>query len=103
MQSTPAEHQPDADAATSPEARTKNVLLAVALNCLVPGLGLAYLGRWWMAFVNFLIVQAIVIGPIVAKESTIIEHIHWVLMVAIVGSGALAHGVATAAVAAGSR
>jgi hypothetical protein len=68
--------------------------LAVALNCLVPGSGLAYLGRWSLAIANFVIVLVVVVGCFVANDPTLMEHIHWVLMVLVVGSGALAHGVA---------
>ena len=47
-----------------------------------------------LMLVNFLVVQALVIGCYVANDPTIMEHIHWVFLVVIVGSGALAHGVA---------
>jgi hypothetical protein len=94
MHSPPAEHQRDADAEPAPSTEPKNAALAVALNCLVPGLGLAYLGRWWMALANLLVGSALVFGPYFAHDPTIIEHIHWVVMVVVVGSGALAHGVA---------
>ena len=79
-------------AGSAENTRHKFVWLAVVLNCLLPGLGLAYLGRWTWALANFLIVQLIVVGCM--YEPTIVEHIHWVLLVLMVGSGSLAHRVA---------
>lgn len=77
----------------------KSVWLAVVLNCLLPGLGLAYLGRWTWALVNFLLVQLLVVGCVWIGgkyEPSIVEHIHWVVMVLMVGSGSLAHRFALA-------
>ena len=91
---SPLAHRHRDSSARHSSTRSGKIALAVALNCLLPGLGLAYLGKWWLAMANFLTVQLVVVGCLVVGEPTIVEHIHWVLMIVIVGSGALAHAVA---------
>ncbi len=67
--------------------------LAVGLNVLLPGLGLLYLARWRWALANFLVVQGIVAACFLVAEPTILEHIHWVFLILMVGSGAVAHAL----------
>ena len=70
------------------------VILATILNGLVPGLGLAYLGRWAFAAANFIIATTVLVGCFVGQNPTIMEHIHWVFLILIVGSAGIAHGMA---------
>ncbi len=67
---------------------------AVAMNVLLPGLGLAYLGKWRFAAANFIVVTLIVAVCFLIPEPTIVEHIHWVFLILLVGSGAVAHALA---------
>lgn len=73
----------------------KNTILATVLNTVLPGAGFAYLGRWKWALINFLIVQAIIVGCIMfPPDPKIVEHILWLVLVLGVGSGSLAHTAA---------
>lgn len=76
--------------------RRKHGWLAVGLNCILPGAGLAYLGLWRRAIINFGVIQLIVVCSFAIGDPKIIEHIHWVLMAVIVWSGAIAHQAAKA-------
>ena len=71
------------------------VILATILSFFVPGLGLALLGRWSMAAANIILATTVVAGCWFGQNPTIIEHIHWVVFVVMIGSAAIAHGVAT--------
>ena len=89
----PADLSTPNNANTETRASHKNVVLATVLKAILPGVGLAYLGKWKWAVVNFVIAQAVVVGAIYADEK-LVEHIHWVVLVLVVGSGSIAHTAA---------
>ncbi len=72
----------------------KKPWLAFALN-LIPGVGLAYLGRWGWAALNFVVVQAVLVGAFLLEPiPDIREHFHWLMLVLAALSAGLAHRVA---------
>ena len=69
--------------------------LAAALNFVFPGAGLAYLGRWKMAFTNLALVQGVLLVLCVGyREPTLMEHIHYVFLGLAGASAGFAHAVA---------
>lgn len=75
--------------------RERRALIAGALSFVVPGLGLAYLGRVRSAWANFLIATGVlstVIG--LASDASIVEHIHYLILAIAALSSGYAHGVA---------
>lgn len=92
--SSPISHGPDGVVDQSQQKPRKNTVLATVLNAALPGVGFAYLGRWKWAIINFVVVQAIIVGAVYANEPAVVEHIHWIILVLAVGSGSLAHTAA---------
>lgn len=91
MSNAATEHR---EAGANLAVRPRNKLLAVAINCIVPGLGLAYLGHWRWAAINFFVVLTVLLACVWWSEPILMEHIHWVMMVLVVGSGSVARSVA---------
>lgn len=95
VMSRPISHDhPDFVSDESPPKPRKNIVLATVLNAVLPGAGFAYLRRWKWAIINFVVVQTIIVGAVLTNEPTMVEHIHWIVLVLAVGSGSLAHTAA---------
>ena len=74
----------------------KRPFTAGALNFLVPGLGLLYLGFKKGALINFALVSmAMLIGTIGIGDPQIMEHVHYLFLSLAALSAGYAHGVAT--------
>ena len=73
----------------------KKPWLAFVLSLFIPGAGLAYLGKWLFAVLNFALVQAVLLGIVVTEpDRIIIEHIHYVVLGFAGASAGAAHAVA---------
>jgi hypothetical protein len=73
----------------------KKSTVAAALNFVIPGAGLWYLGRKFWAFANLLGAMALVPGITAAGQFG--EQIHYVMLAVAAGSAGLAHAVASTA------
>lgn len=70
-------------------------IIAAALNFVVPGAGLLYLGRRWPAAANFAVAVLIVVGLLLAAPQFFHESMHYVVLAIAAGSAGCAHAVAT--------
>jgi hypothetical protein len=68
----------------------KSTKTAVALNFLIPGAGLWYLGLHWMALANFLVALTF---PLIGLFWWS-EHVHYLFLAIAAGSAGLAHAAA---------
>lgn len=72
----------------------KTAWTAIMLNAIFPGVGLLYLGHRKHAFWNALIAYTLLLGLVIWSEPKIMEHIHWFIMIVVVGSVSLARAFA---------
>ena len=71
--------------------------LAFLLSFILPGAGLAYVGSWFAALVNFGVVHLILLGIVFAIDVPFLqEQLHYVFLVLAAGSAGYAHSVAVA-------
>ncbi len=70
----------------------KKSTIAAALNFLIPGAGLWYLGKTLLAVANLLAATALVVG--ITGVGGLSEQIHYVILGVAAGSAGLAHAVA---------
>ena len=75
-------------------AVSKNVWIATALSVILPGAGLAYLGKWLAAAINFAIAVALPLLSLAFGSKELVEHIHYVYLGIAAGSGGWAHAAA---------
>ena len=66
---------------------------AILFNCLFPGMGFIYLGKWKLGCINTFAGLSILVGCLLLNEPKLMEHIHWVILVVIVGSGSWVRSV----------
>ena len=66
--------------------RCKDKQLATILNGAFPGAGFFYLGLWKYGLINLVLAQGIMLGCFYWGEPRLLEHIHWVILVVMVGS-----------------
>lgn len=87
---------PDSQTANDPVQSPggKKVVACTIANFIVPGLGLAMLGRWGLGLVNFALANVVLGGCLKSGEPKLLEHIHWVWFVIAIGSASLAHSLA---------
>lgn len=72
----------------------KKPWVAFVLSLLLPGAGLCYLDRWSWGVLNFLVVQAVLVGLVLAPlGSEVFEYFHYVLLVLAAGSAGIAHAI----------
>ena len=75
--------------------QNKRPRLALFLSLILPGAGLAYLGRWRAALANFLLVHAVLFSIVFGfAESNLMEHIHYVFLGLAGASAGYAHAQA---------
>ena len=74
--------------------KMKHPWLAFVLSAVLPGAGLAYLGKWRGALVNFAVALAIPVLFLLVMPEEITERIHYLILTIAVGSGAWAHAAA---------
>jgi hypothetical protein len=65
--------------------------IAFALSFVFPGAGLAYIGQWRFAVVNFSLAVAIPAIVLLTMPEEIIDRIHYLYLAIAAGSGAWAH------------
>ena len=73
----------------------KRAVVTVVLNCIIPGMGLWYLGKPWWGLLNLLVV--IVVGGVllfVLPNEITTEYFHYFVLAYSAGSGRLAHNFA---------
>jgi hypothetical protein len=74
----------------------KKPFLAFILSFLLPGAGLAYLGKWKWAIVNLVVVFGIGVALVFALSEEVYDHyIRFIAMGCAGGSGGLAQTIAT--------
>jgi len=73
----------------------KKPWLAFVCSLLIPGAGLAYLGRWRAGLVNLCVATAIVAACWLIRPQSSLDYIHYVILVLAAGSAGLAHAWAT--------
>jgi hypothetical protein len=74
----------------------KKPWIAFVLSLILPGAGLCYLDKWFWGMLNFLIVQAVLLGIVLLPVGQqIYESFHYVLLVLAAASAGVAHAVAT--------
>jgi hypothetical protein len=74
----------------------KKPIVALTLSFLLPGAGLAYLGKWKWAFLNLGIVLLVgVAAAFLFSEETLHRYGHYIAIGCSGGSGGLAHALAT--------
>ncbi|MHC4874849.1 MAG: hypothetical protein ACYTGL_00035 [Planctomycetota bacterium] len=71
----------------------KNSTIAAAMNFLIPGAGLWYVGKPLLAAVNLLAATVLVVG--ITGTGGLSEQIHYVILAVAAGSAGLAHAVAS--------
>lgn len=79
---------------SEPRAEKKTAWTAMMLNAFFPGLGLLYLGHRKFAFWNAFVGYTLLVTLLIWNEPKIMEHIHWFVMVVVVGSMSLARAFA---------
>jgi hypothetical protein len=75
----------------------KKPWLAFVFSLLIPGAGLAYLGKWKWALLNFVLVQVPILLIVLKPIPSLNEHIHYILLALAAGSAGVAHAVAQSA------
>jgi hypothetical protein len=74
----------------------KKPIVAGTLSFLLPGAGLAYLGKWKWAFINLGIVLLIgVAATVLFSEETLHQYGHYIAIGCSGGSGGLAQALTT--------
>ena len=83
--------------------RIQRPWIACFISFVLPGAGLAYLGNWRMAAINFLLVIGILTTAIVAfpDRETLSEYFHYLMLVLSAASGGFAHAYAGRSTSAG--
>lgn len=72
----------------------RNAWFAAALSFILPGAGLAYLGKWGAAAINLLVAIILPAISLLAAPPEVTDHIHYLYLVIAVGSGAWGHAAA---------
>ena len=73
----------------------KKPWVAFLLSLLLPGSGLAYLGKWLWAILNFAIVQAVLLSVVLwGSDKPMLEHFHYIMLGLAAGSAGIAHALA---------
>lgn len=74
----------------------KKPIVAFTLSFLLPGAGLAYIGKWKWAWINFAVVLLIgVAAAFTLPEVTIQQYGHYIAIGCAGGSGGLAQALTT--------
>lgn len=73
----------------------KKPWVAFVCSLLVPGAGLAYLGKWLAGAVNLGVATAIVAVFLLAQPEKSLDYIHYVILLLAAGSAGLAHAWAS--------
>jgi hypothetical protein len=68
----------------------KRPWLAFVFSLLIPGAGLAYLGKWKWALLNFVLVQVPILLIVLKPIPSLSEHIHYILLALAAGSAGVA-------------
>ena len=73
----------------------KSPMLAFTLSFLLPGAGLAYLGKWKWGMLNLAVVLLIGLGCVfVLSDEALEQYVRYIAIGCAAGSGGLAQGLA---------
>jgi hypothetical protein len=72
----------------------KKPWLAFLFSLIIPGAGLAYLGKWKSAALNFVLVQAVILVVLLKPVQQLSEHFHYIVLALHAASAGVAHAVA---------
>jgi len=67
---------------------------AFVLSFVLPGAGLAYLGKWSWAVVNFCIATVVLMVVMFVQSETAFDYLHYLILIIAAGSGGWAHACA---------
>jgi len=67
---------------------------AFVLSFVLPGAGLAYLGQWGWAVINFFGATGVLMVVVFLQSETAFDYLHYLILILAAGSGGLAHSCA---------